>query len=101
MRQEFPLAVKKAVIERQHGRCAFCGVKLQTPWTQGEIEGNAHHLLPDLHGGTVDLNNCVYLCWGDHQMIGHGNAPFGIDKQGGSPRTRIFLMRTDFPHWSG
>jgi hypothetical protein len=55
--------VKKAAIERQKGVCAFCGVTLDTPWTRG------HQLL-----------------------IGHGMAPLGIDKQGGSSNTWVQLV---------
>jgi hypothetical protein len=101
VRQEFTNSVKEAAIKRQGGKCAWCGVPLRTPWTIGKVEGNAHHLIPDLHGGLVDLNNCVYLCWGDHQLIGHGNAPFGIDKQGGSSSTRVFLAKSRFRFWNG
>src|SRR2546428_10692631 len=82
-RQEFPYAVKNAAIKRQGGKCAWCGIPIKTPWSEGKFLGNAHHLVPDLHEGSTDLDNCVYLCWGDHQLIGHGNAPFRIDQQGG------------------
>src|SRR5271166_4476831 len=101
MRQEFADETKSAAIKRQQGRCAFCGVKLRTTWTQGQVEGNAHHLIPDSFGGAATLDNCVYLCWGDHQLMGHGNAPFGIDKQGGTSRTRVFLKKSDFRYLNG
>jgi hypothetical protein len=52
-------------------------------WTGGDYTGYAHHLQPIRHGGTGDLDNCVYLCWGHHLLLGHGMAPFGIDPQGG------------------
>jgi len=101
VRQEFPLTVKQAAIKRQEGKCAWCGVTIQTPWSVGHFRGDAHHLVPDLHGGSTDLDNCAYLCWGDHQLIGHGMAPFGIDKQGGSSRTRIFMSKREFQYWNG
>jgi predicted restriction endonuclease len=101
VRQDFQDSVKKAAIERQHGRCAYCGIAIRTAWTPGHSEGNAHHLVPDLHGGRPDLDNCVYLCWPDHQLIGHGNAPFGIDKQGGSSRTRVAFPKSQFRYWDG
>jgi len=101
VRHEFPTDVKKAAIERQNGRCAFCGIKLKTPWTKGPVDGNAHHLIPDSHGGSVDLSNCVYLCWGEHQLLGHGSAPFGIDKQGGSSKMAVLLKQRDFRYWNG
>ena len=101
-RMEFPNDVKKAAIERQRGKCAWCGTMIRTPWTpKGYMDGNAHHLVPNLHGGGPELDKCVYLCWGDHQLIGHGNAPFSIDKQGGSSRTQIVLAQRQFRFWNG
>lgn len=101
-RMEFPESVKRAAIQRQKGRCGWCGVAIRTPWSEkADFEGNAHHLVPDLHGGQPDLENCVYLCWGDHQLMGHGTAPFGIDKQGGSSRTHVFLIQRHFQFWNG
>lgn len=97
---DFTRKTKRAAIHRQAGLCAFCGVTLKTPWTKGEYRGYAHHLQPLKHGGSADLDNCVYLCWGHHQFIGHGMAPFGIDKQGGSSDTWVQLDPDDFPHWS-
>jgi len=100
-KSEFPRAIKKAAIYRQEGICAFCGITLKTPWTDGEYRGYAHHLHPIRHGGAADLNNCVYLCWGHHLLLGHGMAPFGIDKQGGDSSTWVQLDEEDFPFWNG
>lgn len=93
------MGTKRQAIERQAGLCAFCGVALETPWTLGETRGYAHHLRPLRHGGSDGLDNCVYLCWGHHQLIGHGMAPFGIDKQGGSSDTWVQLGPHDFAFW--
>jgi predicted restriction endonuclease len=93
---DFSNRTKRAAIQRQGGVCAFCGVSLQTPWTAGETRGYAHHLQPLRHGGSDRLANCVYLCWGHHQLLGHGMAPFGIDKQGGSSGTWVQLNPDDF-----
>lgn len=98
-RNEFTRATKRAATERQGGRCAFCGVSLDTPWSSGDYTGYAHHLRPIRHGGTGDLNNCVYLCWGHHLLLGHGMAPFDIDEQGGSSDTWVQLGKDDFPFW--
>lgn len=98
-RGDFSRSTLHAALERQGGRCAFCGVPLQTPWSQGDYPGNAHHLKPLKHGGTDVLDNCVYLCWGHHQLIGHGMAPFGIDPQGGGSDAWVKLGREDFPFW--
>jgi predicted restriction endonuclease len=97
---EFTRATKHAAIECQGDNCAFCGVSLETPWTDGDYKGYAHHLRPIRHGGTGDLNNCVYLCWGHHLLIGHGMAPFGIDEQGGSSDTWVQLEKDDFQYWN-
>ena len=96
---DFTKKVKKAAIERQDGLCAFCGVSIETLWTEGVYKGYAHHLVPLRHGGTSDLDNCVYLCWGHHLLHGHGMAPFGIDKQGGGSDTWVQLSQCDFPYW--
>ena len=100
-REEFDNRTKYKTIKRQNSRCAFCGIPLRTPWSRGLVEGEAHHLVPDLHGGGTSSANCVYLCWGDHKLMGHGMSPFGIDRQGGSSRHRVYLYRTDFPYWHG
>jgi len=73
---------------------------LETPWSSGEYRGYAHHVRPLLHNGSDGLDNCVYLCWGHHQLIGHGMAPFGIDRQGGSSHTWVQLNPDDFEFWS-
>ena len=97
---DFSNKTKRIAIERQGGVCAFCGVTLNTPWTGGEYRGYAHHLKPLIQGGSDSLDNCVYLCWGHHQLIGHGMAPFGIDIQGGSSDTWVQLVPDDFEFWS-
>ena len=100
-KNDFSRKTKRDAITRQSGACAFCGVKLGTPWTEGKYQGYAHHLHPIRHGGGPELENCVYLCWGHHLLLGHGMAPFGIDKQGGSSNTQVFLEIDDFPFWNG
>jgi len=78
---DFSAKTKKGAIARQNGVCAFCGVSLKTPFSDGEYQGYAHHLQPIYHGGTDSIDNCVCLCWAHHQLIGHGMAPFGIENQ--------------------
>ncbi|MCK4644035.1 HNH endonuclease [bacterium] len=95
----FSKKTKHLAILRQGGVCAFCGVSLVTSWTNGEYQGYAHHLKPIRHKGNNNLNNCVYLCWGHHLLLGHGMAPFGIDRQGGNSKTWIKLSRNDFSFW--
>lgn len=97
--EDFNKDTKKLAILRQRGICAFCGVSLKTPWTDGEYQGEAHHLKPIHHGGTGSLDNCVYLCYGHHKLLGHAMAPFGIDKQGGDSRAWVQMDKEDFPFW--
>jgi predicted restriction endonuclease len=96
---DFSRKVKWAAITRQGGICAFCGVTLSTPWTEGEYKGYAHHLKPLKHGGDATLDNCVYLCWGHHLLLGHGMAPYGIDNQGGGSHSWVQMAREDFAYW--
>jgi predicted restriction endonuclease len=101
---DFPFHVKTEAYERQGGMCAFCGVRLAPPSSgerlpRGVYAGEAHHLRPLLHGGSPDADNCVYLCYAHHKLIGHGMAPYGIDNQGGSSRTWIHVSRKDLPYW--
>ena len=101
---DFPYNVKLAAYHRQGGVCAFCGATLMlpspmSPPPKGAYAGEAHHLRPLLHGGQPTLDNCVYLCYGDHKLMGHGMAPFGIDKQGGNSRTWVQLSKEDFQFW--
>jgi predicted restriction endonuclease len=98
---EFSRSTKKKAIARQGGQRASCGVSLKTPWTEGEYRGYAHHLQPIRHGGNSELDNCVYLCWGHHLLLGHGMAPFGIEEQGRSSDTWVQLNEADFPFWNG
>lgn len=98
---EFPEVTKRRAIERQDGLCAFCGIPVETPWSEGEVRGEAHHLRPVSHGGTSQLENCVYLCWPHHLYLGHGMAPLGIDSQGGSSKAWVQLAAREFAYWSG
>jgi len=103
---DFPFSVKMEAYNRQGGKCAFCGIQLMPPRfgtapPKGQFFGEAHHLQPLAHGGQPTVDNCVYLCYGDHKLLGHGMAPFGIDKQGGSSQTWVQLKggKRDFPFW--
>lgn len=96
---DFSMTTKHDAIKRQAGVCAFCGVTLTTPWTNGEYKGYAHHLRPIRHGGESTVENCVYLCWGDHLLLGHGMAPFNIDPQGGGSDSWVQIEKEEFPYW--
>ena len=96
---DFPRSVKRQALERQGGLCAFCGVSLSTPWSSGDYTGYAHHLRPLRHGGGPEVETCVDLCWGHHLLLGHGLAPFGVDKQGGRSRTWVQLSPEHLRYW--
>jgi 5-methylcytosine-specific restriction endonuclease McrA len=103
---EFPHHVKMAAYNRQTGLCANCGVKLMPPSPMAMtlpslFHGEAHHLRPLLHGGWATLDNCIYLCYACHKLMGHGMSPYGIDKQGGSSKVWIQLSPSDFKYWNG
>ena len=63
--------------------------------------GEAHHLRPLHHGGHATSENCVYLCYACHKLVGHGTATDGIDKQGGSSQTWVKRTQSDFAFWNG
>lgn len=99
--REFSDRTKEAAIKRQDGVCAFCGVPIRTKWSWGPYEGQAHHFRPILHDGDDTLENCVYLCRDHHWYLGHGVLPQGLDKQGGSFRTRIMIPKAQFAYING
>ena len=103
-KEDFPQSVKEAAFARQAGLCGACGVKIfpprpGAPRSPGMYPGEAHHLKPVKHGGDGSIDNCIYLCYAHHKLLGHGMAPFGIDKQGGSSRHRVLLTKGAFPYW--
>lgn len=97
---DFKNKTKAKAIRRQAGKCAFCGIPIQTPWSEGDFMGHAHHLQPLAHGGSDDIVNCVYLCEAHHKFVGHGMSTLGIDKQGGSSDTWVQLGQEDFMYWN-
>src|SRR5260370_1815521 len=100
---EFPKSVKMEAWTKQGGVCAFYGTRVRPPapaqGAPGARRGDAHHLRPASRGGPPTIDNCVYLCWAHHLLLGHGMAPYGIDRQGGDSHTWAHLRRIDFPHW--
>jgi hypothetical protein len=97
----FSADIKQTALDRQDGRCAFCGVGLATKWTKGSQPGEAHHLRPVSHRGKGTLDNCVYLCRNDHLMIGHGVGPEGVEPLGGGFDAWVQVDQDDFPYWGG
>lgn len=50
------------VLERDNYQCLRCGAKHEM------IPLQVHHILPEVHGGTAEMNNLVTLCWKCHQQ---------------------------------
>jgi len=97
--RDFSNQINEEANERQKGKCAFSGVPLNTSWSEGDIIGHAHHLKPLVHGGSDDIDNCVYLFASHHKLICHSMAILGIDKQGGNSDTWVQMEREDFMFW--
>lgn len=53
-------AFRRAVLEAYGERCAFCGVRRQTPDGRPEVE--AAHVRPKAEGGPDDIRNGIALC---------------------------------------
>ena len=54
--RSFPDKIKRAVYERQKGKCAFCGQDFAIERMQGD------HIIPWSKGGTTVIENCQMLC---------------------------------------
>lgn len=52
----FPDKIKRAVYERQNGKCAFCGNSFPIERMQGD------HIIAWSNGGTTVIENCQMLC---------------------------------------
>ncbi|MGB2798901.1 MAG: HNH endonuclease signature motif containing protein [Dehalococcoidia bacterium] len=64
--------------DRQYGKCAYCGKRLNKK-NRNEGETGAwhpHHRKPEKKGGSNKLRNCAILCINEpekcHFKIGHG-----------------------------
>lgn len=54
--RSFPDKIKRAVYEKQSGKCAFCGQAFEIERMQGD------HIVPWSRGGTTVIENCQMLC---------------------------------------
>lgn len=61
-RSEFPVAVKKKVIERSKNKCERCGIDFDDDFT-----GEFHHIIPVVFGGDNSIDNCSLLCNNCHR----------------------------------
>lgn len=62
-RSEFPLTVKKKILERTGNRCEWCGIDFDD-----DFEGEFHHIIPIINGGKNSIENCSLLCPNCHYV---------------------------------
>ena len=62
-RPEFPLKVKKKVLERTGNRCERCGIDFDD-----NFKGEFHHIVPIINGGKNTIENCSLLCGNCHDV---------------------------------
>ncbi len=60
---EFPVDVKKQVLERSGNRCERCGIDFDNA-----LKGEFHHIVAICFGGDNSLSNCSLLC-GDCHLV--------------------------------
>jgi 5-methylcytosine-specific restriction endonuclease McrA len=53
--------LRAEVIERDEGRCRFCGSQCSDDWPMDRL--TIDHLLPTSRGGKNELENLVVACW--------------------------------------
>lgn len=60
-KNDFSLIIKKKVKERSGNRCERCGIDIDE-----NFEGEFHHIIPVIYGGSNELDNCSLLCHNCH-----------------------------------
>jgi len=58
---EFPIQIKKKVIERSGNRCERCDIDFDE-----DFKGEFHHIIPVIYGGDNSVKNCSFLCHDCH-----------------------------------
>jgi len=58
---EFPVNVKKKVIEHSGNRCERCDIDFDE-----DFQGEFHHIIPVIYGGDNSIDNCSLLCYDCH-----------------------------------
>ena len=72
-----PAAMRRALGERDEGRCRFPGCENRS-WV------DAHHIVHWAHGGETKLENLILLCGRHHRLVHEGG--FGVSRKAdGSP----------------
>ena len=62
-RPEFPIDVKKKIIEKTGNRCERCDIDFDEGTT-----GEFHHIIPVVFGGDNSIDNCSLLCRNCHRV---------------------------------
>ncbi len=62
-RSEFPLKVRKMILERTGNRCERCGIDFDE-----DFKGEFHHIIPIINGGKSSIENCSLLCPNCHYV---------------------------------
>ena len=60
---EFPVKIKKQVVERSGNRCERCGIDFDE-----EFMGEFHHIIPVVYKGYNHIDNCSLLCRDCHRV---------------------------------
>lgn len=60
---EFPLKIKKKVMERSGNKCERCGIDFDD-----DFKGEFHHIIPIVFGGDNTEDNCSLLCGNCHHV---------------------------------
>lgn len=78
-----PPALRRAVIHRDHNRCAIAGCG-----SRNRLQ--VHHIVPWTEGGPTDPQNLITLCWYHHHIAihQHGLTPIRSPKTGRWELTR-------------
>lgn len=61
-RPEFPIDVKKKIIEKTGNRCERCGIDFYD-----DFKGEFHHIQSVVFKGEKDIGNCSLLCRDCHR----------------------------------
>jgi hypothetical protein len=60
-RKDFPQKIKRIVLKRADNRCERCGVDFDE-----KFQGEFHHIIPVVYGGSNSEENCSLLCRNCH-----------------------------------
>ena len=61
-----PAALRRAVVDRTHGRCEYCGIPEDATLAPHEPD----HVVGEQHGGTTTLDNLAFACFRCNRLKG-------------------------------